>query len=162
MREAPYVTDEGWAHLGREHVRLSDPVSFRHIKEYLAGADDWNPLYCDEAFARQTYYQGIIAPPLFFLVAGRRVMPMSRLLEDGQYDDLMIPGVHGVSVLAGWDIEIEAPIRIGDVLTIREKVSSIEEKQGRSGRLVILKKDSTYEKQTGERIARDTQTVIYR
>ena len=86
---------------------------------------------------------------------------MSRLLEDGQYDDLMTPGVHGISVLAGWDVEVEGPIRIGDVLTIREKVSSIEEKQGRSGRLVIVKKHSTYANQTGERIAQ-CQTVIYR
>jgi acyl dehydratase len=160
--ETPYATEEAWEHLGREQVRRTDPVSVRHIREYLAGADDWNPLYCDEEFARSTPYGGIIAPPLFFLVAGRRVVPRSRLLEDGQYDDLMIPGVFGVSVLAGWDIEVEGLIRVGDVLTIREKVSSIEEKEGKSGRLIVVQKESTYTNQHGERIARDNQTVIYR
>jgi acyl dehydratase len=162
MPEMPYVSEEAWDFVGRESVRVSDPVSMRHLKEYLAGADDWNPLYCDDDFARRTHYGGIVAPPLFFLVASRRVVPMSRLLEDGQYDDLMVPGVHGVSVLAGWDIELGKSIRIGDVITVREKILSIDEKQGRTGKLVIVKKESTHTNQRGEHVARDVQTIIYR
>lgn len=163
MPETPYVDPEAWEQLGREQVRVSDPVSMRHIREYLAGADDWNPLYCDETFARQSRYGGIVAPPLFFLVASRRVVPMSRLLEDGQYDDVMIPGIHGVSVLAGWDIELgEVPIRVGDVLTVREKVSDIQEKKGRSGRLIVVRKESEHTNQRGELVARDVQTIIFR
>ena len=162
MPDTPYVSDEAWKHLGRENVRVSDPVSMRHLKEYLAGADDWNPLYSDEEFARRTHYEGIIAPPLFFLVASRRVVPMSRLLEDGQYDDVMVPGVHGVSVLAAWEIELGKPIRVGDVITVREKISSIEEKQGRSGKLVVVQKESDHTNQRGEWVARDTQTIIFR
>ncbi len=160
--ETPYVSEEAWDQLGREGVRVSDPVSLRHIKEYLAGADDWNPLYFDEAFARRTQYEGIVAPPLFFLVASRRVVPISRLLEDGQYDDLMLPGLHGVSVLAGWDIELGVPIRPGDVITVREKVASIEEKQGRKGKLIVVKKESQHTNQRGEFVARDIQTIIFR
>jgi len=160
--ETPYVTDEAWQLLGKEQIRHTDPVSIRHIREYLAGADDWNPLYHDEEYATNSVYGGIVAPPLFFLVSGRRVVPVANLLDDGQYDDLMIPGVFGVSVLAGWDIEVEGLIRVGDVLTIREKVSSIEEKEGRNGRLILVQKESTYSNQHDERIARDTQTVIYR
>jgi acyl dehydratase len=162
MPETPYVEDSAWEELGRETVRVSDPVSMRHLKEYLAGADDWNPLYSDETFARQTRYGEIVAPPLFYLVASRRVVPRSRLLEDGQYDDVMVPGVHGVSVLASWDIEVGTLIRIGDVLTVRERVSSIEEKQGRSGKLIVVQKQSEHTNQRGEWVARDTQTIIFR
>src|SRR5262249_32938836 len=117
MSGPPSVSGEAWQHVGRENVRVSDPVSMRHLREYLAGAAAWNPLYCDEESAKRPHYEGIAAPPLFFLVASRRVVPMARLLEDGQYDDVMVPGVNGVSVLAGWDIEVDEPIRIGDVIT---------------------------------------------
>jgi hypothetical protein len=96
-------------------------------------------------------------------VAARRVVPISRLLEDGQYDDVMIPGIHGVSVLAGWDIELgEVPIRIGDVMTVREKVSDIQEKEGRNGRLILVKKESEHTNQRGEFVARDIQTILFR
>ena len=162
MSTTPSVSDEAWQYVGRESVRSSDPVSMRHVREYLAGADDWNPLYCEEEFARRTHYEGIVAPPLFFLVASRRVVPISRLLEDGQYDDIMVPGVNGVSVLASWDIEIGEPIRIRDVITVREKILSIEEKQGRSGKLVVVTKESTHMNQRGEQVARAVQTIIFR
>lgn len=161
-KQDPFVTDDARKLVGVETVRVSDPVSLRHIKTYLAAVDDWNPAYHDQEFAAQTEHEHVIAPALFLTAAARRVQPLSRLLEDGQYDDLMIPGISGVTMLAGWDFEFGAPIQVGDTLTIRESIISIDEKLGKNGKLIVVKKQSTSTNQRGELVANDTFTVVYK
>ena len=153
----PYVTGEARQLLGVETTRVCDPVSLRHIKEYLAATDQWPSGHGDSDDDAQ-----VVAPPLFVLAATRRVQPKGRLLTDGQYDDLSIPGVHGRSVLAAWNVEVNGLLRVGDVVTVTEAVVSIEEKQGSTGPLVIVKKRSRHTNQNGDDLAIDTQTIIYR
>ena len=160
--ELPYVSEEAWRNLGREQVSVSDPVSPRQIKEYLAGTGDWHPLHRDPEYAEGTAYGGIVAPPLFFLAACREVVPEDRLGEDGQYRDFGVPGVHGRSLAAGQEYELFAPVRVGDVITTREKVADIQEKNGRSGKLVLVTLETEFENQRGERLASARQTYIFR
>jgi N-terminal half of MaoC dehydratase len=152
--ERPTASAEAHALIGVESTRTSDPVSARHIREYLAGADDWNEAYL--------HADDPVAPPLFVLAASRRVQPMSRLLPDGQYDDLTVPGITGRSVLASWDVQIGGLLRVGDVVTVHSTVVSIEAKQGSTGPLVIARTRSRHVNQDGQEIAVETQTIIYR
>jgi acyl dehydratase len=158
----PSVTPEALELVGVANTRTSYAVSERQVREWLAAADDWNPLYHDHEAAKDGPYGELVAPPLFVLAASRRVQPRSRLLADGQYDDLTVPGIHGRSVLASWDIELHQLLRIGDVVTVAEVITSIVEKAGRSGPLVIVTKESTHTNQRDELVAIDTQTIIYR
>jgi len=160
--ELPRVTEEAWRNLGRETVSVSDPVSLRQIKEYLAGTGDAHPLHLDPEYARQTPYGGIVAPPLFFLAACRKIVSEDELGEDGQYRDFGVPGVYGRSLAGEQEYELCAPVRVGDVLTSRERVSAIREKTGRSGRLVLVTLDSEFTNQCGETVARARQTFIFR
>ena len=137
-------------------------MSLRQIKEYLAGTDDWHPLHRDAEYAAKTAYGDIIAPPLFFLAACREVVPESDLQEDGQYRGFVVPGVHGRSMVGEHEIEVIAPVRVGDIVTQREKVVEIQEKQGRSGKLIFVTTDSTFDNQRGERLATAKQTFIFR
>jgi len=162
MKQPPYVEQSAWDQLGVEHFRYSSPVSMRHIKEYLAGSDNWNDLYCNEDVAKRSSHGGIIAPPLFFLVAGRDIRPVSSLMEDGQYNNVMVPGIHGASVLADWNMEIGEPVRPGDILKIAEKITSIQEKEGRQGPLIFVTKETVYQNQREEFIGRDVQTIVFR
>lgn len=158
----PRVDPDARAAIGTITTRSSYPVSARHIDEYLAAADDWAPLYHDPEAAAAGPFGQIVAPPLFVLAASRRVRPLSGLLEDGQYDDLTIPGIHGRSVLASWDVQIHGMLRVDDVVTVQEQITDIEEKQGKTGPLVIVSKKSEHVTQRGEAVATEIQTIIYR
>jgi acyl dehydratase len=161
-QSGPHVDPEARAMIGVVESRTSYPVSTRQIDEYLAAADDWNPLYHDEEAATAGPYGEVVAPPLFVLAASRPIRPLSRLLEDGQYDDLTIPGIHGRSVLASWEIDVHGLLRTGDVVTVREQITSIVEKIGKNGRLVIVSKKTEHVNQRGHGIATELQTIIYR
>jgi hydroxyacyl-ACP dehydratase HTD2-like protein with hotdog domain len=58
--------------------------------------------------------------------------------------------------------EILAPVYLGDVLTVEERLESIEEKRGRSGPLVITTTQAEYRNQGGDLVARYRQTIIFR
>ena len=131
----------------------SEPISLRQVREYVAAIgerpEDW-----DDANA--------VVPPLFFHAACRPVVAEADLLDDGQYPFLGVPGVHGRTMAGGQSYEILAPVRIGDVLTVRERLVSLTEKQGRSGPLVFTETESEYTNGTGVLVARFRQTVIFR
>ena len=48
----------------------------------------------------------------------------------------------------GTDIEFFAPIRVGDTLTARSKIVDIYQKEGRSGPLIFVVRETTYTNQT--------------
>ena len=108
------VTEAARRKIGCEtSVKTFEPVSLRHIKEYLAGTGDWNPLHWDETAAEQSRHGGLIAPALFFQAVCRELVPESTLLEDGQHPNLGVDGVTGRTVLAGQEVELGVPVRVG-------------------------------------------------
>jgi 3-methylfumaryl-CoA hydratase len=130
----------------------SEPVSLRQVREYVAAIggrpEEWDA-------AR-------VAPPLFFHAACRPVVAEADLLDDGQYPFLGVPGVHGRTMAGGQSYEILGPVRVGDVLTVRERLLSLTEKQGRSGPLAFTETASEYTNGDGVLVARLRQTVIFR
>jgi acyl dehydratase len=148
--EGPWVEPAALERIGRETQHyVAEPISIRNIRQFCAGSNDWNPLYWDEDSDEARSHGGVIAPPLFFLAATRRVVPRSGLVADGQYSDFGVEGVHGRTVQGGQDVELFEPVRPGDTLTVSEVVDSIEEKTGRSGKLVIVSTTTTYTNQHG-------------
>ncbi len=159
----PHVSDAARARIGQETLRKTfEPVSLRHIKEYLAGTGDWNELHWDDGAAAASRHQTIIAPALMFQAVCREVVPESTLLGDGQHPNLGVEGVTGRTVLAGQEIELGEPVHVGDVITLRERLLSIDEKQGRSGPLVVVTTEETYTNQRDAVIARTVTTRIFR
>jgi len=53
-------------------------------------------------------------------------------------------------------------VRVGDVLTVTERLTDIVEKAGRTGPLVFVTTDSTYHNQLGTLVGRYRQTIIFR
>ena len=54
-----------------------------------------------------------------------------------------------------------APVRIGDVLTVTERLTDIAEKNGSSGPLVFVTTEAEYHNQARELVGRYRQTVIF-
>ena len=156
--DTPYMTAEAREGIGAERVYVSDVVSRRHLLEYIVGVGD------DEAYAaaQVTRDEDLIAPPMFHAAATRPIVPESSLAEDGQYIGLAVPGIVGRTLAGSQETELFAPIRVGDVITERERVADIEEKNGRSGKLILVTLASEYTNQRGELIARGKSVLIFR
>jgi hydroxyacyl-ACP dehydratase HTD2-like protein with hotdog domain len=50
----------------------------------------------------------------------------------------------------GTEIEFFVPIRVGDTLTGRSKITNIYQKEGRTGSLIFVVRETTYTNQRGE------------
>jgi hydroxyacyl-ACP dehydratase HTD2-like protein with hotdog domain len=136
----------------------SEPVSLRQVREYVAAIGERPEEWGDPADP----HAPLVAPPLFFHAACRPVVAEADLLADGQYPFLGVPGVHGRTMAGGQSYEVLAPVRVGDVLTVQERLISVTEKQGRSGPLVLTETESEYTNGEGVLVARFRQTVIFR
>jgi acyl dehydratase len=159
----PHVSDAAKNLVGQEtHVQTFEPVTLRHIKEYMAGTGDWNPLHWDDEAAAASRHGRVVAPALMFQAVCREIVPESTLLPDGQHRDLGVEGIAGRTVLAGQEIELGKPLHVGDVVTLRERLLGIEEKEGRSGPLVIVTTEETYTSEPDVFVARTVTTRIFR
>jgi N-terminal half of MaoC dehydratase len=138
----------------------SDPVSLRHIREYLAGtgASTAHLPRGDDAEG----IAAVVAPPLFFLSACRPVVSEDELLEDGQHTWVGVPGIDGRSAVAGTRAEFLGEVRVGDVLHATQRLVSVTTRKGRSGPLVFADTETEYENQRGEPVARHRITFVFR
>ena len=134
---------------------VSEPLSLRQLREYLAGTGDDLAEWADPAAGKPV-------PPLFVHAACRPIVAEGDLREDGQYAFLGVAGVEGMTMSGGMRFEILAPVYLGDVLTVEERLTSIEEKRGRSGPLVMTTTLAEYRNQSGALVARYRQTIIFR
>lgn len=105
-------------------------------------------------FARATlddnpvYFEGKpLAPPTFTMAMAHWPAPTG-----GQGAQLANLGLDLLRVLhAGQEFEYMAPIRAGDTLTTRSRISDVSEKEGkRGGKLFFIKSETTFTNQRGE------------
>src|SRR5438128_1919272 len=110
----PLVTDEIKSYIGRENTPITDTVEWSPMRDY-AVAVRWpeppNPLYFDEAFAKQTRWGGIIAHPTLVMGICKAWTPE---LKAG-YVDHPLKGKAGLNM--GLEYEFLKPVRKGDILT---------------------------------------------
>jgi acyl dehydratase len=130
------------------------PYEFRvergKIKEFADAIGDPNPIYRDPAAAAPL--GGIVAPPTFlrtFLYEPRTSVDALEV-KDWSYI------VHGEQ-----EFEYFAPIFAGDVLTARERIVSVTEKESRrAGRLHIAVIETVFHNQRGEKVQVDRRTLV--
>ena len=124
-----------------EPVHITDQM----IADFCAALGESNPLYVDAAAAKAGPYGGIIAPPA--LVAsptfrrGESTADRSERFRQG-------------GLMAGIDMELETPMRAGDVITTTTEIKETYEKTGRSGTMTFTVIRSTLTNQNGDVVAR--------
>ena len=123
---------------------VTDPVSVsaEAIGKYCAAIGETNPLYTEEAAAKQGPYRTIVAPPSFAVT-----------FRNGRHFFTHVPRFGSAGFDAGKDVEFAAPIRAGDQITLSSHVKEIYEKTGRSGSMVFVVVRSTVQNQNGEVVA---------
>ena len=155
-----WMTEKVMGMIGKEAPPLVSPdeVNKSDIRRFVQAVMDDNPIFYDDARASQTKYREIVAPgsyPVTFV--GKRPLgtpdPMTqqetgvgqaaRELQGPLPDDARL--FHGSS-----DLEIRRLPKLGDRITMRERLTDIYEKTGRSGRLAFIVTEKTFTNQDDE------------
>ncbi len=107
--------------IGKKYPPVEYEVCKEKIKEYATAIGDLNPLYFDEAKAKESPYKGIVAPPMFVVVYAKDVLSQALFDHDMSLDVAML--VHGEQ-----EYEFIEPVRPGDVIVTEGYISDIYEK----------------------------------
>ena len=131
--QASFLTEEMRQQaIGLEGPPTTTDVEKGAIIKFAQAIGDDNPVFNDEAAARETRYGGIIAPPTFLRsVASSRPelpfeFPFNRRLDGG----------------SEW--EYFEPVRPGDRITAVARIDDISERKGRLGLMIIMSTITTY------------------
>lgn len=117
------------------------------IKRLAEAVEDSNPLWRDEAYARNSRYGGIIAPPTF-LQDQALIEFVDKLMEIECPLKRLLNG--------GMEVEWYKPMRPGDLITTRAKLVKLTEKEGKAGKLLFMDCETSFTNQLGELVARGT------
>jgi acyl dehydratase len=156
-----------------------DEVTTSEIRRWVTATLDDNPLWYDKEYAEQTRFGTGNAPGPFPMRAvghWKRKLgtpdPVRLLNENDDFrygnEELDDPSVRinwpqGVgSFHAGNEVEYFKLPKVGDQISVVISIVSIEEKQGRSGPLVIVHLDQTFTNQDGDVLIVNHATNIAR
>lgn len=171
MSEPTTIESLGWKqYIGKEMgSRTGEPVSAKDIRRYALAIDDPNPIYYNESAAKKGKYGGLVAPPGYICWATQNASNEKRVSEltEGGFirgGFLAIPEIPNVWnfgwVRGGEEYEFYKPVRVGDKVTVKYKITDITERTGKSGKLIFITTEHTYTNQRGDLLARHRITMI--
>lgn len=165
MSSESLITDEIRSWIGREVPPWTIEVTRRDVARFAVATDDLNPLYLDEDRAKQSRYGGLIAPPLFYMAPLTEPVPETELRTDGLPFEgkFPVPPTPLPRLMdGGTEVEFLQPVRVGDVLTGRSQITDIYPKEGRSGPLIFVQRETTFTNQNGELVLIEKGATILR
>ena len=118
------------------------PVTKEEILEFASALGETNPLYTDETLAANGPYKGLVASPTFVTK-----------LRANKFTPEHLPKFGKVGFDGGRDLEVLAPIRPGDTLTMLSTIHDIYEKTGRTGSMYFIVIRNEVKNQKGEKVA---------
>jgi acyl dehydratase len=138
-----------------------EPVERSEIRRFAQAIMDDDPIFWNDAYAKNTRYGTVVAPPLFPLFAYRSTPGSPDLLADAATDP-DFDGFAGLTTTGlplihlpqlprllngGNEVELYQLPKLGDHLTARSKYVDIYEKTGRSGTMVFIVIETRYTNQ---------------
>ena len=145
------MIDKSW--IGRELGESVLPIEAGRLKFFAKAIGETNPIYADDAAARDAGYAAPPAPPTFLFAASLDSGVVFRMLEE--------MGVPTGKVLHGeQSFEYLAPIVAGDVVTVSTKVSNIYDKKNGALEFIEIVQDA--KNQNGVPVARIRNVTVVR
>ena len=137
--------------VGKEVELGSLNVTAEMIANYCGSLGETNPLYTDEAWAKDGPYGGIIAPPGLMTALN---------FGAGGLDAKVMFG--NTTFFAGSRLESFEPIRPGDTITARTYVKEVYPKTGRSGTMVFVVRRTDFRNGDGTIVAATEASQVHR
>lgn len=162
---ASLIPEEVADRVGTVVATASGAVVKRDWQRWAVSVREDNPLYFDPEFARAHGYADVICPPLYVQYSTLGVTPIDELRVDGSSGagsgNLHFP-LCPKRMAGGESTTFLRPAYDGDVITSSRTVESVVEKQGRSGRFVLVTWRTEYTNQRRELVAAATTSMIAR
>lgn len=156
------LTDEIKAWIGKEATfEAPEELGRASIRSYALAVGDDNPLYVDDDYAREHGYPSVIAPPTLVCETNQFVRgPRDDRGYLTQMFELDVPGTR--QIRGGNAYEFFRPVLPSDRITITWRLQDIVERTSSSGAaMLVVTAVATYTDQSGEPVARNTETIVY-
>ena len=140
---------------GKEYAPYVVHVERGKIKEFARAIGDLSPFYVDDAVGKAGPWGDIIAPPTFAVTFRDERADTGALLKDLGTDISRI--LHGEQ-----EFEHYKPIRPGDTLLCRGRISDLYEKSGKSGPMAFVVRETTITDADNEVVARVRGITVVR
>ncbi|GLP74584.1 hypothetical protein TUM20983_16940 [Mycobacterium antarcticum] len=165
MSDEGLIDEESAARVGSVAARATGEVHRLQWQRWAASVGDHNPLWFDADYARANGYTDVICPPLYLQYAVLGVASLDSLRPDGSSGavsgGLAFP--RAPRRMAGGETTIfHLPAYHRDDVEMVRVIESIVEKQGRSGRFVLVTWHTDYRNQDGDLLAEATTSMIAR
>ncbi|WP_027944626.1 MaoC family dehydratase [Amycolatopsis taiwanensis] len=165
MTQQSLIPAEVAARVGSVAATATGEVNRREWQRWAMSVRDENPLWFDPGYAREHGYADVICPPVYLQYAVLGVARISELRPDGSAGtssgNLSFPDAPR-RMAGGESMTFHLPAYHRDEITMVRTIESIVEKQGRSGRFVLVTWHSTYTNQRRELVAEATTSMIAR
>lgn len=142
--------------IGREFPAVTATIDPESVKAFARALGETDPLYLDDAAAKNGPFGAIVAPPTYPIA----FMAQSMAGAASSFDEL---GLNFMTLVHGeQEFEYERPVKAGETLTLTARIHDVYEKEGRSGILDILVLETEASDQAGERVFASRQTLVSR
>ncbi|WP_431239103.1 MaoC family dehydratase [Mycolicibacterium aichiense] len=159
------IDPETAARVGTVAATATGEVIRRDWQRWAAAVGDDNPLWFDPDHARANGYRDVICPPLYLQYAILGVSPLAGLRQDGSSGavsgSLAFPKAPR-RMAGGESTTFHLPAFHRDEIEMVRTIDSVVEKEGRSGRFVLVTWHTVYRNQHGELVAEASTSMIAR
>ncbi len=165
MNQDSLIDAESAARVGTVAARGAGDVDRLQWQRWAAAVGDHNPLWFNPEYARANGYDDVICPPLYLQYAVLGVAALADLRPDGSSGavsgGLAFPRAPR-RMAGGESTTFHLPAYHRDEVEMVRTIESIVEKQGRSGRFVLVTWHTGYRNQHGALLAEATTSMIAR
>ena len=156
------LTDELKACIGREvHYPAHEELSRASIRYFALALGDMNPLYVDDAYAREAGYPSVIAPPTLICETCQYGYQLAD--AEGYVGHSWHLPISGVRLIrAGNDYEFMRPVLPEDRISVTWTLEDIiERRSSRGGTQLFVTSVARCRDETGEIIAVNREVIAY-
>ncbi|CAN5654867.1 hypothetical protein BH09ACT8_BH09ACT8_14060 [soil metagenome] len=165
MTEDSLIDAESAARVGSVAAQATGDVDRLQWQRWAASVGDHNPLWFDTDYARANGYADVICPPLYLQYAGLGVASLAGLRPDGSSGAVSggLAFARAPRRMAGGEsTTFHLPAYHRDEIEMVRTIASILEKEGRSGRFVLVTWHTSYRNQRQDLVAEATTSMIAR
>lgn len=165
MTEDSLIDADSAVQVGTVAATATGELNRRDWQRWAASVGDHNPLWFDTDYARAHGYRDVACPPLYLQYAVLGVTSLDGLRPDGSSGaasgGLAFPRAPR-RMAGGESTRFYLPAYHHDLVEMVRVIESIVEKQGRSGRFVLVTWRTRYRNQRRELLAEATTSMIAR
>lgn len=122
-----------------EWFALPEEFSASDVRHFVSVIGETNPIYRDEGYAKSMGYRGRVVPPLFVVIAFRRLPQDANGGRPGlEWPGFTLPAQFRNTRNAGQVYHWFAPVCVGDTLRIKFRLREVLAKRTRTGTPMLL------------------------